>query len=409
MLKSINQMESTPDFNEHFDWQDCLPLVLSQNHPGEERNVLDGNLDEDALDRLSLCYYMCRFVEQEFASSVVQLMRHRLGIPMPKGFCRWVKGHEAVVDVGDRMVNLNRCANLDHQTLVRLSLTDAYEAFESLLLDHPALFSSYPWLGEENFLSSWRRLGAFAQIVSTVDACVSCERLTEAMQDFSCLMSYQSHLMMLRNELNAELTKELTSQTMHGCKNAQNGDGLWGVVNANNEWVVPPLYSESNYPIDKVDELPQLVPMRSGQYQGLVATDGSGAEATPFIYDELQPIMDYRSHWMGRYLFRRGGCRTWGIMERDGTEVAGAVVDEVEWCSRHMYFSRGERHGAWLENGLLIPAVYTEISPVDVVKSLPQAMGFFRGDNLRLVTTNGTELSPDELPENLIREVVCDQ
>lgn len=118
-------------------------------------------------DLSSLGLYLCKCVEQEVNSSLVQLMRKYLGIEMPKYYCRVAKGirrRDASVNTGSdyspHFIGLNDYFDSDHRdVLKRIPLGDAYHAMTTLLAsDENGWFNDYPFLKNARFQEIWRTI-----------------------------------------------------------------------------------------------------------------------------------------------------------------------------------------------------------------------------------------------------------
>lgn len=127
--------------------------------------ILSGG--EDLLqqwDLSSLGLYLCKCVEQEANSSVIQLMRKKLGIKMPKFYCRVDRQFPrelARVDTGkgyySHFVNLNDAEPGNKSALKLIPLGDAFHVMETLVdAEDGDWFDDYPCLRDPRFREIWR-------------------------------------------------------------------------------------------------------------------------------------------------------------------------------------------------------------------------------------------------------------
>ena len=123
----------------------------------------DGKLHDWDLSAFGL--HLCKFMEQEINSSVMQLVRKSLGIKMPEYYCRLAKHvprDQAIVDTGTSQrphyVGLNDYRDADHRGILKqISLGEAYHVMEVCVdNDSSGVFDDYPVLKDARFKEIWR-------------------------------------------------------------------------------------------------------------------------------------------------------------------------------------------------------------------------------------------------------------
>ncbi len=119
------------------------------------------------MDLSSLGLYLCKCVEQEINSSVIQLIRKYLGIKMPNYYCKrdtYFNRYKSFIDTGDYKVSHKIYFNdykspVERSVLKTISLGDSLEAVKWLLKNEPGFCDDYPILNDSRFLEIWRQIG----------------------------------------------------------------------------------------------------------------------------------------------------------------------------------------------------------------------------------------------------------
>lgn len=154
--------------------------------------VLSG--DEELLqewDLSSLGLYLCKCVEQEINSSVIQILREHLGIKMPENYCRVERGfprEDATVDTGKwgaHLVRLNDSMDPDHRNVLKLiPLGDALSVTIKLVDDdkYGSWFDDFPFLKSLRFRETWRRIGEIRNRIAHAGAVIRKDELLECVE-----------------------------------------------------------------------------------------------------------------------------------------------------------------------------------------------------------------------------------
>lgn len=143
--------------------------------------------DSDTLsdwDLSSLGLYLCKCVEQEVNSSVVQVIRKYLGIQMPEFYCRvdqeCSRDDSSVYTGGGHKVYFNEPRDkVNADRLRTVPLGDVYHALETLLREDFRWFSQYPVLKDYKFRETIRSLFPLRNSIAHSGSVINRKRLVE--------------------------------------------------------------------------------------------------------------------------------------------------------------------------------------------------------------------------------------
>ena len=162
------------------------------------------------MDLSSLGLYLCKCVEQEINSTVVQLIRYYLGIDMPEYYCRVdpkFSRYDAAVDTGNdsvhHWINFNDYRDFNHKNILRpIPLGDAYRAMCVVIEEDRDWFSNYPVLNNDTFKETWRSISKIRNEIAHSGTIIKREVLTECLQYcLTFLRDYMPKLAVIKDEL----------------------------------------------------------------------------------------------------------------------------------------------------------------------------------------------------------------
>ena len=174
------------------------------------KNFEDNNSRMNDMDLSSLGLYLCKCVEQEINSTVVQLIRHYLGIDMPDYYCKVdpnFSRYDAAVDTGNGSVRhwvyFNDYRDYCHKYFLKpIPLGEAYRAICVLLEEDPDWFFDYPVLNNCQFKETWRSISRIRNEIAHSGTIIRREILNECFKYcLSFLREYMPKLAAIKDEL----------------------------------------------------------------------------------------------------------------------------------------------------------------------------------------------------------------
>ena len=386
--------------------------TLCQALPDDAIEISSEKMSE--LDLSALCIYMGKYVEQEINSSVVQLMRKCCGVSMPDYYCKRDPSLATQCDIvtgSSRVVRLNEQANRKDETSLRtIPLGEAFYALEALLQTHPSFFDNYKFINDYRFIETWRKLFIFRNNTAHIGRIISLQEAQNNYKTFKNFLNYMEDISKLKQELSPEIIvpepaeeNQSTNEEVQEAhaENVAEYERLWakyretgsdddlsalnnylssynwftriivgpdgkkGMEDPAGKILIPTKYDAIGCTFDTTFITLSTVPCSINGKFGLVKTDGTGNNVTPFEYDDMLSIPNC-------YLFKKNGCHSFGILKMDGTEVLPCILDSyTEPINGVMYFSSGLYQGLWLMNhNILIPAIYDNIEFVELDEPL---------------------------------------
>ena len=306
----------------------------------------NGSLMSD-LDLSSLGLYLCKCIEQEINSTVVQLIRSYLGIKMPQYYCRFDKflpRDESFVDTGrngsSHKVYFNAYRDNNHRDILKaVPLGEAFEAMRRLLEDNPKWFRNYPVLRNAKFQETWRGITRLRNDMAHAGLVCKRERLKEC---YEYCLSFFKEFMPQLSDIKAELAPD-------------------GWIDEDHYIDVEPAVREivERAPKGSITIAEEKILIaRKGFYYGLVQRY-SGKELTDFIYDDIQ-------EWGDFFLFKLNGSRSYGVLNARGKEVVSCIIDSTAAFVAGLEIQSGDKHGFIdYRFGLCIQPIYDDIIFVD--------------------------------------------
>lgn len=137
-------------------------------------------------------------------------------------------------------------------------------------------------------------------------------------------------------------------------------NGKMGMKDILGKVIVPAAYDDFAYTYEWRCPMPTIPALRDGKY-GVVKTDGTGEELTPFVYDELELLRP----WFYGFLYKKDGSDRWGIMMRDGTELTDCIIDMCYEPDQSFVFVSDGKMGIWQYENWIIPPIYDDIDIED--------------------------------------------
>ena len=162
------------------------------------------------LDLSSLGLYLCKCVEQEINSTIVQLIREFIGIEMPRYYCRRdssLPRSQSFIDTGRNGVSHRVYFNdyrdvFNHNILKTIPLGESLEAFKAIQEDDPDCFCDYPVLGDIKFIETWRYISRLRNEMAHAGTVCKYERIAECYSYFrSFLTDYMPSLAKIKDVL----------------------------------------------------------------------------------------------------------------------------------------------------------------------------------------------------------------
>lgn len=424
------------------------PLYMAEGKVAVLGNIQIDMKNMDVFDRSALGLYIGKFVEQEINSSVVQLMRHAMGIAMPFFYCkRNPIFYTDVVETQGKRIRLNQQEGQNYAALKTIPLGDAYYALESLKREY-SVFNKYDWLYDRAFLDAWRKLFGFRNKVAHIGHLITQKELDEAFEWFETFLSYMPKIKELKIELapddwfneeeilvaqpSATVEKSVSDKKPQGSPEVyamlcdllskadrmssedlqlisdirenyswfttvfEGPDGKKGMMHADGSVLVPAIYDDFGYTYDCLElRLPVLPAMKNGKY-GLVKCDGAGAAITDFCYDRIG-LVPYNSQV---FYYWKGGSLSFGLLLMTGKELCPCIIDECyEPMQTCMIFRCGDYYGLYDLSERVVMPMYDNIEWVDeyepLVFTLNGILGYLDAD-LKFVPKSEVDAIEDE-------------
>ena len=164
-------------------------------------------------DLSSLGLYLCKCVEQEINSTIVQLIREYLGIVMPDYYCRFdpvFDRYKIAVDTArigsHHWVFFNESRGYFQKHLLKtVPMGDAYHSLEALLRDDPRAFSEYPVLKNHKFKETWRSIFNLRNSIAHAGTIIECYEYCRTF-----FLEFMPQLSSIKEDLAPEGWKEQT-------------------------------------------------------------------------------------------------------------------------------------------------------------------------------------------------------
>lgn len=188
-------------------------------------DVIDeGTYDElDDIDLSAFGLYLCKFIEQELNSSVIQLCREYMGIRFPECFC----SVDPTVDRNDAAVNTATYGNkahyvylndrLDrehHDVLKMIPMGEALNVLRTLLKENREWFADFPFLKNERFIELWRDISKLRNSIAHPGSIIGRDILLECYQKCGSLIKeFLPSMIELKEELMPENWKGFQTET----------------------------------------------------------------------------------------------------------------------------------------------------------------------------------------------------
>lgn len=188
-------------------------------------------------------------------------------------------------------------------------------------------------------------------------------------------------------------------------------NGKKGMKNAVGDVIIPAAYDEFDFTYSHhFFEFPAIPALKNGKF-GLVATDGSGQELTPFEYD-----------WMDLYEFAPGylvckdrASKTFGIVTFKGKEVVPCNIEEIMagLCGRIFYFRVGEHWGLWhTDEWKVFQPIYDKIEPTDMNEAVRFTLngvpGYVKVDDESFIPESQKETMDEDEWDDLLMDCVVE-
>ena len=303
------------------------------------------------IDLSALGLYLCKCVEREINSTVVQFIREYLGIEMPEYYCkpcmdfyRYNAGVNTGRENAPHWIYFNDYKDPKHRDSLKLiPLGDAYQAAESLHRSDPFWCEEFPVLRDFRFRELWRGIYRLRNEIAHAGNILSHEDLVKC-YDYcrEFLMDFMPGLSEIKDALSPDGWKEASD--------------------------------DMNNP-DKMESL---------------KTDAilSQIRQLKDKYNELYSI-DFHPEC---FLFKPDGCESYGIVSRDGNELVPCIIDSIESLIYGIIIRSGEKYGLYSsEYNFLVPAIYDNILVTDV--NIPYV--FVIGDQRGCISKDGRFFSLD--------------
>lgn len=184
----------------------------------------EGTFDElDDIDLSAFGLYLCKFIEQELNSSVIQLCREYIGIRFPECFC----SVDPTVDRNDAVVNTATYGNkahyvylndhLDkehHDVLKMIPMGEALNVLRTLLKEDREWFADFPFLKNERFIELWRDISKLRNSIAHPGSIIGRDILLECYQKCGSLIKeFLPSMIELKEELMPENWKGVQTET----------------------------------------------------------------------------------------------------------------------------------------------------------------------------------------------------
>lgn len=145
----------------------------------------------DNIDLSAFGLYLCKFIEQELNSSVIQLCRKSIGVLFPDYFCAvdpLIPKSAAAVNTAPynknpHWVNLNESLDYEHPEVLRMiPMGEAYYVLRTLSKNDTRFFADYAFLRNERFIELWRDIFRLRNCIAHPGSIISKEVLYECYQ-----------------------------------------------------------------------------------------------------------------------------------------------------------------------------------------------------------------------------------
>lgn len=373
-------------------------------------NVLSPALSDDyvdislnnvnSIDMSALGLYIGKYLEQEFNSSIVQLMRSLCGIEMPKYYRKRDTCESAdrkcTIKTNQKTICLNSQQHPRYNSsLKNIALGDAHYIFYNHFKEEYKSFieAHYPWLLENQFECLWRQLFVFRNQVAHMGI-VKKEDFLRGYEYFNLFLTeYMPKITSLKNQLKDDSHEDVYEDRIcHDIQESNNAEksthkegwtyvfknkiGLMGMKNPNGEIIIPACYEDIKYVYVPSAFNLAYIPVKKHGKWGIVESNGSGNEYTEFIYDDLISIP-----WCNCYYFKKDNCCSWGIMFPNGKVILDCILDKLDGdqCSNTFFLYSGDKLGLFqtVQSWAIIPPICDNIE-------------FYEPDEPILFTINGT-------------------
>ena len=278
------------------------------------------------IDLSALGLYLCKCVEREINSTVVQFIREYLGIEMPDYYCKPCKdfyrfnaGVNTGRDKAPHWIYFNDYKDPNHRESLKLiPLGDAYQAAESLHRSDPSWCEEFPILRSFKFRELWRSIYRLRNEIAHAGTFLDHDDLVKC-YDYcrEFLVDFMPELAEIKDALSPDGLEEASADV----KNSVNTEPL------------------------KTDTLLSQFKTLKDKYSTLYSI-------------EFHPEC---------FLFKQEGCECYGIVSRDGEELVPSIIDSIEPLIYGIIIRSGEKYGLLSsEYGFFVPAIYDNILVADV-------------------------------------------
>lgn len=308
------------------------------------------------IDLSALGLYLCKCIEQEINSSIIQLMRYYLGIDMPEfygivdpGFPFKAANVYKDGNMNARPINLNEYLDQrNHKGLKMIPIGEAYHVMVTLVDEDRDAFVDYPFLFNYKFREDWRAIMVLRNQIAHPGTIIKRKRIEECYDKCMAFMNnYMPKLVEIKNDL---APKD---------RPAQEEIDIDYSIKPINESQNDNMISDSSLSISDI-----AIAEKNGKL-GLLRQP-SGEELTPFVYDNICRLYGLFSPY---FFFRINGCESYGLMDGRGKEIIPCIIDEYYEISNTagLHFRSGDKFGYYsFDYKLLVPPIYDEIIFEDI-------------------------------------------